>query len=445
MRNLENNIIHGTRVVQNKQDFIISVFSIKQILTFTKYTKRLIVSYDELGHPIYNDEIQRHVENPRVKKISDFLINDPDATFPTNLVLHIPEEIILEQHEKDDRISIVLDKSVFKEIQKEEGNVFITIIDGQHRIKGIELAISELKLKITDLNKTLNSSSNENLEKKREYYINRLDDLTNIQMVVTFFVDKTLEYQAMIFSTINRTQKKVSADLVSSLFGLNNDDTPQKTSLQTVLSLNSHPNSPFYKRIKLYGGNYSRENSPPLSQASMVRSIISLISEDIRSSETDRYKKRKELLNLSSGSKKFLPFRKFYALDQDHKISDTFFYYFNSVRNTFKDKDGLNYWDIQKGEPKNIFHTTVGYDSLLKVLLEILSNEKITSPTSTDDFDKILLKSSNLIIDNQNRYSFNNRGKKFLYLDMSLAIFPSDYISNPKDNREKELRLLIKG
>ena len=83
----------------------------------------------------------------------------------------------------------------------------------------------------------------------------------------------------MVFSTINRTQKKVSADLVSSLFGLNTGDTPQKTALQIVLSLNGHESSPFYKRIKLYGGSYSKQISPPLSQSAMVNSITKLICE----------------------------------------------------------------------------------------------------------------------------------------------------------------------
>ncbi len=153
MENLKNNIIYGSRVVQNKQDFIISVFTIRQILMFTKYTRRLIVGYDELEQPIYNEEIQRFVEITRVKKISDYLINDPDATFPTNLVLHIPEKIIVEQKEQNDNISIELDKTVFSEVNKENGDIYVTIIDGQHRIKGIEMAISELRgpLKINSL------------------------------------------------------------------------------------------------------------------------------------------------------------------------------------------------------------------------------------------------------------------------------------------------------
>lgn len=100
----------------------------------------------------------------------------------------------------------------------------------------------------------------------------------------------------MIFSTINRTQKRVSQNLVYSLFGLDENDTPQKVALEIVLALNGHEKSPFYKRIMLYGGTYSKNEIPPLSQSTMVKSIVELICENSRDAEIDRFRKRKELL-----------------------------------------------------------------------------------------------------------------------------------------------------
>ena len=87
------NIIKAKYVKQNRQDFLIGTFSIKRIFKFTKYTERLIVGFKDNGEPEYNDSIQRSVEKSRVEKIADYLINDPDATFPTNIVLHIPKQI----------------------------------------------------------------------------------------------------------------------------------------------------------------------------------------------------------------------------------------------------------------------------------------------------------------------------------------------------------------
>lgn len=438
------NTIEALPVKQNKQDFLIGVYSIEKIFNFTRYTERLITGFDENDEPYYNDHIQRKIEIPRANKIADFLINDPDATFPTNIVLHIPREVIEEYTEENNLVHIKLDEKVFSEVEKNDGTVFISIIDGQHRIKGIELAISRLEEEIKSLIQTLRGKPIPVLEEKLKYYQERLKDLMQIELVVTFFIDKTLEYQAMIFSTINRTQKRVSQSLVYSLFGLDTDDTPQKTALEIVLSLNGHPKSPFYKRIKLYGGSYGKNNNPPLSQATMVRSIINLISENLRESENDRYKNRKALVNRSEGSKRFLPFRKYYATDRDYFISDILFFYFNEVKNTFVKGDNFlwNFDDTDK--PTNILHTTVGYFALLDILVDILNEITITDKINYEFskevfYENYLKKIKTLNVTDNNRYSFNQRGKKYFYLDMSLAIWPP---KESDDNRLKELSKL---
>src|SRR5690606_29440889 len=116
-----------------------------------------------------NEEIQREIEPSRVKKIADFLIEDPEATFPTNLVLHIPKEVIEEQKEHKNFVEITLKDRVFDELKKTSGDVYITIIDGQHRIKGIEIALDRIKSEIETLSKTLRTgvkTESDFLEKK---------------------------------------------------------------------------------------------------------------------------------------------------------------------------------------------------------------------------------------------------------------------------------------
>ena len=315
----KNGIIKGFPISQNGQDFILGKSTIADILKITRYTERVIIDFDEDGRPIYNEQVQRKVESQRVNKIADFLINDPEATFPTNIVLNIPISVISEQSYNQDAgtIEIKLDEIVSEQIniaKKDEKNadVYVSIIDGQHRIRGIEVAIERLS---DEINKT------GDITKKK-----RLGDLMNIELAVSYFIDKSLEYQAMIFSTINRTQKRVSQDLVYSLFGLSANDTPYKTALEVVLALNGHPKSPFYRRIKLYGGNYKKKNvngdisSPPLSQSTMIKNIVSFICENKREAENDKYRNRKELLRKTTT--KSLPFREFYAQDKDYLISD---------------------------------------------------------------------------------------------------------------------------
>lgn len=119
-------------------------FSIADILKITKYTKRLIVGFDEDNIPIYNNNIQRNVENSRIEKIADFLISDPQAIFPTNIVLGIPSSMIESQTIENEQIQLTIDSKVFDELLKPDGDVYVTIIDGQHRIRGIEIAIDRL-------------------------------------------------------------------------------------------------------------------------------------------------------------------------------------------------------------------------------------------------------------------------------------------------------------
>ena len=443
-----DNKIKCVPVFQNQQDFLIGVFSIGTILKFTKYTKRLIVGYDENNMPLYNPQIQRDVENSRVQKIADFLIEDPNATFPTNIVLHIPSSIILSQENSNGFIEMELSELVFDGVKKskendELGDVFITIIDGQHRIRGIEVALERIEASIKALQQTLvGSPNNVDLNLKLRKYSQRKFDLLNIQLVVSFFIDKTLEYQAMIFSTINRTQKRVSDSLVSSLFGLTTEDSPQKTALQVVLALNAHENSPFFNRINLYGNTYDRNQSPPLSQATMVKSIINLICESLRDSETDRYKSRKSLRERRQGSAKILPFRLYYANNQDSKISDIYYYYFNAVKNLFTDNEGKSLWDFnpETMKPANVIQTTVGYVALLNILGDILIELNENDRYNTSKYEEYLIKAKTINFKDVKRYPFTSKSQNILYLDMSLAIWPA---KNKTDKREVKLYELL--
>ncbi|KAA6338052.1 hypothetical protein EZS27_013912 [termite gut metagenome] len=447
----ENNIntIRGRIVKQNSQEFIIGVFTIEQILKFTKYTERLIVSYDEDEQPIYNEQVQRKAENGRIQRIADFLINDPLAIFPTNIVLGIPyvsiekQEIINSDIISDTQfIEIVLKEIVFEEIKKNDGDVFITIIDGQHRIRGIEIAIERLTEVINSLFSTIGRSDSPELQKNLKKEQKRLNDLKNIEFAVSFFIDPSLEYQAMIFSTINRTQKKVSQNLVNSLFGLDSHDTPQKTALEVTLALNSHLSSPFYKRINFYGGNYEKNQSPPLSQATMIRSIVNLISENSREAENDRFKERSELIRKSENIRKNLPFRYYYSKNQDNMISDILFYYFNAVKKTFKDPQENSYWELKNNNINNILQTTVGYEVLLKILCDILENFKSrVNVTLTNEtfYSAYLDKAKEIIYSDREKYQFSTRGGRILYLEMSLKIFPESSLNDNRTNKLKEL------
>lgn len=422
---MEKIIIKGFPVSQNGQDFIIGKAPIGEVLKYTRYTERLIIAYDEEEKPIYNEQVQRKVDSSRTRQIANFLLNDKEAIFPTNIVLNIPMNIIESQEEKDGIIYIVLADNVAEQIEKakKEGSnkadIFVTIIDGQHRIRGIEVAIDEL---VKRIEKVASQEERSSLQMQ-------LDSLLQMELVVSFFIDKDLEFQAMTFSTINRTQRKVSQDLVYELFGLTSADSPQKTALEVALALNAHPKSPFYRRIKLYGGTYNKDDSRPLSQAAMIKSIIKGICTSIQSAETERYNKRK--LFKESNSSKSLPFRQFYAENRDDLISDCMFYFFSSVRK------GLGqYWNYNgQTKPENILQSTVGYEAMMNLLAEIMVKDKVVS-FENDTFDKYVEKLKGIDFTNVEMYPMTTRGKNILYLTMSLSIFPA-----LDSNDERRLKL----
>lgn len=431
---IKDTLITASRVKQNNQEFLVGIFSIKQILSFTKYTERLIDHFDENNFPVYNPRVQRKIEPGRVEKIADFLTDDPDAIFPTNIVLSIPNAAIESIEDVEGAmVQILLNEKVFKEIEKSNGDVYLTVIDGQHRISGIEKAIERLRAELKSLQNVYNSSKSEEFDKKIKKKTTQLNNLLNINLLVSFFIDPSLEFQAMIFSTINRTQKSVPQSLVSSLFGLTEKDTPQKSGLEIVLALNAFEKSPFYNRVKLHGGKYQRNQSPPLTQAAMVKSIVELISSNQRELERDRFRERSELL-VNCGPD--FPFRTYYANNNDKFITDILFSFFTAVRETFK-KEGVSIWDFEENtKPKNILHTTVGYQALLDLLVDILAKE-----TSDDERDKIetyeryLIKCKNLNFEDQQRYPFTSISKTIFYLDMHLHIWKP---TNEHDERIKK-------
>lgn len=417
------NVIKAKKVVQNNQEFLLGVFKINQVQNFTKYTERLIVGFKEIDDieidgsqtlivPEYNPQIQRKTNNAKVDRIADFLITDPTAMFPTNIVIAIPQQVIDQKIEdKEGNTTIVLNSIVKEELQKDNGDVFLTVIDGQHRIKGIERAIERVR-------EAISNPIEANEIKKNKAILQRL---LNLELIVTFFIDPILEYQAMIFSTINKTQTKVPENLVFSLFGLTKDDTPQKTSLEVVLALNGLEKSPFYNRIKLVGGNYKRGENIPLSQATMVKSILFNICKNQREAEIERTKDRKSL----SSNPNNLVFRSYYADNNDKMIVRIMYSYFSAVKETLLTPESKSYWDFESTPNTNVLQTNVGYQALMKLLVDILQIAPEEEKDRKVYYISFLEKAKNIDFADEGedkRYPFTSKSVNLLYSDLKSKI-----------------------
>jgi len=407
-------------------------FKMSFLRQFVKFTHRIVIDFDDNNIPEYNREVQRKISGSKVDGIADFLIHDTDAFFPTNIVVSLPSLAIEESVEVDEfHTDIYLNDFVIRENQKEEGYIYITIIDGQHRIAGIEKAIKRTSDTIKNLGvsiRTAEDSSKYEIQLNQEKAL--LQRLQDFEIIVTFFIDPTLEYQAMIFSTINRTQTKVSEDLVYSLFGLSKNDSPQKSSLEIVLALNASEKSSLFNRMKLAGARYLKDSIPPFSQSAMVKSILFLISPNLKQAEIEKNKTREYVRDKHFEA--FLPFRKYYGNNQDDKIIKILNLYFKAVGEVFKSANGVSYWS-QDG-PSNILQTTVGYRALLMLLTDILKKCKEEERFDIAFYKEKLLPAATIDFEDNNepkRFPLTSKSVNVLYNAIGSKIFGESFV--PKE------------
>ena len=409
MNNL--NTITARRVTQGQQEFLLSVVKVTKLLRYTRYTERVVLTFDENNLPVYNPEVQRKPDTAKINSIVNFLLNDPNAMFPTNIVLAIPSFVISDFTNENEQITITLMDFVENELKRKDGIVYITIIDGQHRLRGIEAAIEKLKTDLTNSDLFLSSSERNLLEEK-------LRNLYDFEIAISFFIDPVLEYQAAIFASINRTQTKVSESLVYSLFGLTDKVSPQKTALDVALALNSFKGAPFFGKIKLVGQKYNRGETPVLTQATVVKSLIKCISPTASKAEQERFLDRSTLL---SGINPDLCFRKYYALNQDTNITKIMFAYFKAVQKTLITDNGISYWNTDN--PENILNTTVGYETMLNLLKKLLSQiPDNDNRFKVEVYEKLLQPIKNFPFTDIAKYPKTSVTKSILFNDLLAAL-----------------------
>uniref|UniRef100_UPI0030D9097B DGQHR domain-containing protein n=1 Tax=uncultured Planktosalinus sp. TaxID=1810935 RepID=UPI0030D9097B len=139
--------------------------------------------------------IQRELSKKRLKEISQY-VSFEDSTFPNSIVISIDSITYID----DDDVVIENIVSFDGKILKLRNNGRIAkIIDGQHRIFGIEKYIEENSL-------------------FRETFV--------FDLIVTIFIDIDEEYQSSIFATINKAQTKVNKSLVYDLYSLAKTRSP---------------------------------------------------------------------------------------------------------------------------------------------------------------------------------------------------------------------------
>ncbi|MEA5459852.1 DGQHR domain-containing protein [Arcicella sp. LKC2W] len=417
MTNLNNNIllISCQEVKQNSVDFFLGKIKVKELIELVSVTSRAITGFNDSGEPLYNnnDYIQREPNSSRVNSIKNYLLTDEDACFPNNILISVPSILLAEEVKNSDLeydeshiFTLKIDKNRI-DLTSTEAPLYLQIFDGQHRFRGIQLAIQELR----------QTGSNDQ----------KLKELEEFEFVVSFFIEAEIEFQAMLFSIINRTPVKVSQDLVYDLFGLTIKDSPQKTALAIVLQLNGLREKedgkvgPFYRRIRLLSRKEKGFDSP-ISQGIFIKQLLKLISPSLSKADQERLSEREQLL---TGGNNRTIFRQWYATNKDNNIYKTLLNYFIAVRETFVDKNGNSYWDFEY-TPDNALQRTIGFTALIEILILIFPDCLKEKNISVEFFKKYLQKAKDIkLVGEERPYPFTSIGGKMLKDDLERLIFNS--------------------
>ncbi len=255
---------------------------------------------------------------------------DPDATFPTPIIIAVTEDIS----------SFLFENNI---LEIDDGKVIGEVIDGQHRLLGI---------------------------KESEH----VDDFV---MPVVFMFGLTEEEKAYVFSIINSKQTQFSMSLLYKLFNLSDKRSPQKTCHHIARLLNADEKSAFYKRLKMLG---SREGKlSKLSQGLFAQHLISLISND---PETDMMKIKR---NTPLKEDPSLPLRRYFIAEKDEYIYKILFNLFNAIKAVFPEE-----WDNPK---QSVLSNTVGYVGIMQAFPKMHQlgeqNKSLKQEFFMDIFEKV--------------------------------------------------------
>ena len=325
--------------------------------------------------------IQRELSDKRLKEISQYVSFD-DATFPNSIVLSIDS---ISYDDKSEEVTENIISTTKNKICLRNNGKIAKIIDGQHRVFGIERYSKENPLFA--------------LDKKFE-------------LIVTIFIDIDEEYQSNIFATINKAQTKVNNSLVYDLYSLAKSRSPQRTVHNVVKLLNEEKNSPFYHLIKRLGK--AEFKTETIAQATLADTIIKYIS-DNPSYDRNLLRKGKKLELITGNNEKRFFLRNWFVNEKDEaKIAKLIWNYFESIKIR---------WPKAWGNVNYIITKSTGIIAFMRFLKDIVSFYGVNKIINTEEFLTIL---KNVNLDDENftndNYKSGGVGQSDLYKDLMKSL-----------------------
>ena len=289
--------------------------------------------------------VQRDEEEKRISSIRNYC-NDPEAIFPTPILLSCNSDYVLSRQENNGGIIFEFEDRFFtgETIDKP-----FRLIDGQHRILGIV--------------------SSSNAEK--------------FELPIVIILDADVYQEAYIFSTINGNQKPVQPSLIYELFDYSPETKPsvERTCHIITKSLNQDINSPFCGRIKMLGKNIDQSPTASLSQGTVASKISELISSDPQADNIN-LKNRVALDSYNESRLSKYIFRNYFINDQIDIMTKILLNYFSAIANIYTDE-----WNTPK---EFLLSKSIGYSAMIRFLVKLFpdlsQNKNLSEPLFQDIF-----------------------------------------------------------
>lgn len=237
--------------------------------------------------------IQRPLDKKRVDQIGSY-VNLIDASFPSSIIIALEDDYV--SYDAEVGMMTIRNFRIGEEVPSTAIRRTARVIDGQHRIAGLE----EFTGKEFDL-------------------------------AATIFIGADISDQAQIFATVNIEQTKVNKSLVYDLYELSRSRSPQKTCHNIVVALDRDPSSPFFKRIKRLGLATEGRVFEPITQSTLVDGLVNYISSNPRE-DRDRVLRGRSLERAGEDELFKRPLRNLFVAGDEIAIIQIVYNYFDAVR-----------------------------------------------------------------------------------------------------------------
>lgn len=301
--------------------------------------------------------VQRELSRKRVTEISKYC-GDPDATFPTPIIIAVDEDSNIEVHDN----YLIID----------ENESLGEVIDGQHRLEGIKLS----------------------------------NHISKFELPVVLMFNLYPEEKAYVFSIINSKQTRVNMSLIYDLFALSKNRSPYRTCHELARAFNKNESSPYYNRLKMLGKKAEGQELASLSQGTFIKYTLDLITknpdEDLRT-----VKNGKKL----EGDKRCV-LRNYFIDDDDHVILKILLNLFSGVKDAFPEE-----WSNPN---EFIISKSIGFGAIIKAFSNIYA-KGINQNKLTREFFKDIFLNFKTHINNQDIrltsefFGSNEQAKNKLY------------------------------